>query len=184
MSWSFHISKCVTKVNKKLGLLRRQSYVLTKVQRIDIYKTMIRPIIEYGAVLIDNCSTSDSLKLEKLQRTAALICTGAMRRTETKLLLDLLGWENLSDRRQILKMIIFFKICRNLTPTYLNRNLNPINNIVSNYTLETQLVDQLPRTNVDWSNAKLLFSPNALDYGAHCHILFKILKTFPFLKIA
>ena len=41
----------------------------------------------------------------------------------------------MSDRRKILKMIIFFKICRNLTPTYLNRNLNPINNIVSNYTL-------------------------------------------------
>ena len=77
MSCSIHIDNCIKKTNKKLGLLRRQSYVLKKIQRIDIYKTMIKPIIEYGAVLTDNCSISDALKLDKVQRTAALICTGA-----------------------------------------------------------------------------------------------------------
>ena len=133
MSWSIHIDNCIKKTNKKLGLLRRQSYVLRKIQRIDIYKTMIRPIIEYGAVLTDNCSISDALKLDKVQRTAALICTGAMRRTESGLLLDFLGWEKLGDRRKLSKMAIFYKIINKTTPKYLFKNLNPIAN--STYSL-------------------------------------------------
>ena len=84
---------------------------------------MIRPVLEYGSILFDNCSTNDSLKLESCQRTAAFICTGAMKRTETKLLLDHLGWTNLHDRRKILKTSLFFKIMHNQTPPYLLRNI-------------------------------------------------------------
>ena len=124
MKWSFHIDQSIRRVNKKLGLLRRHSHTLNKKQLIDIYKTMIRPILEYGSIITDNCSVSDSLKLEKVQRTAALICTGAMRRTETKLLFDFLGWEDLSDRRRIAKTVLFYKIVNNLTPVYLTENLN------------------------------------------------------------
>ena len=85
---------------KKVGLLRRQSRILLNKQKIDIYKTIIRPVFEYGSALFDNCSINDSLKLESCQRTAALICTGAMKRTESKLLMRALGWESLSDRRK------------------------------------------------------------------------------------
>ena len=80
-------------------------------------------VLEYGSTITNNCSASDSLKLEKVQRTAALICTGAMRRTETKLLFDFLGWEDLSDRRRITKAVLFYKIVNNLTPVYLKENL-------------------------------------------------------------
>ena len=129
MKWSFHIDQSIKRVNKKLGLLRRHSHTLNKKQRIDIYKTMIRPILEYGSTITDNCSVSDSLKLEKVQRTAALICTGAMRRTETKLLFDFLGWEDLSDRGRIAKTVLFYKIVNNLTPVYLTENLNYNENV-------------------------------------------------------
>ena len=84
---------------------------------------MIRPVLEYGSVLFDNCSAYDNLKLESCQRTAALICTGAMRRTETKLLLEPLEWDSLHDRRKISKMSLFFKIMNKLTPPYLLRNI-------------------------------------------------------------
>ena len=99
MKWTAHIDYITRKARKKLGLLRRQSRNLTTKQKIDVYKTMIRPVLEYGSVLYDNCSTNDSLKLESCQRTAALICTGAMKRTETILLLEHLGWDSLHDRR-------------------------------------------------------------------------------------
>ena len=84
---------------------------------------MIRPILEYESVIFDNCSTSDHLKLESCQRSAALICTGAMRRTETKLLLEHLGWESLTNRRYISKISLFYKIMHNQTPPYLLRNI-------------------------------------------------------------
>ena len=88
---------------------------------IDIYKSMIRPILEYGSVLIDNCSTNDCLKLQHCQRTAALICTGAMRRTESKLLMDYLGWESLQERRKLMKLSTFYKIVRRTAPPYLHK---------------------------------------------------------------
>ena len=123
MKWTSHIDHIVRKTRKKLGLLRRQSQNLTTKQKIDIYKTMIRPILEYGSIIFDNCSTSDSLKLESCQRTAALICSGAMRRTETKVLLEHLEWDTLADRRTLFKTTLFYKIMRRQTPPYLFRNL-------------------------------------------------------------
>ena len=119
MKWTAHIEYVVGKSRKKLGLLRRQSRKL----KIDIYRTMIRPVLEYGSVLFDNCSAYDNLKLESCQRTAALICTGAMRRTETKLLLEHLEWDSLHDRHKISKTSLFFKIMNKLTPPYLLGNI-------------------------------------------------------------
>ena len=111
MKWTTHIDYSVRKARQKLGLLRRQSQKLMNKQKINIYKTMIRPVLEYnGSALFDNCSIGDSLKLESCQRTAALICSGAMRRTETNLLMNMLGWESLGDRRRVSKMTLFFKI--------------------------------------------------------------------------
>ena len=101
MKWTTHIENSIKKARKKLGVLRRQAQNLTLKQKIDIFNTMIRPILEYGSVIFDNCSTSDNLKLESCQRSAALICTGAMRQTETKLLLEQLGWETLKNRRYV-----------------------------------------------------------------------------------
>ena len=107
MKWTAHIDYIVGKTRKKLGLLHRQSRKLTIKQKIDIYRTMIRPVLEYGSVLFDNCSTYDNLKLESCQRTAALICTGTMKRTETKLVLEHLEWDNLHDRRKFQKCHYF-----------------------------------------------------------------------------
>ena len=125
MKWTTHIDYSVTvnKARKKLGLLRRQSKSLSTKQKIDIYKTMIRPVLEYGSVLFDNCSVCDNLKIESCQRTAALICTGAMRRTETKLLFEYLRWDSLEDRRKISKTSLFHKIIHNQAPLYLSRNI-------------------------------------------------------------
>jgi hypothetical protein len=143
MKWTTHIDYCVKKARKKLGLIRRQSQKLSKKQRVDLYKTMIRPVLEYGSALFDNCSTGDSLKLENCQRTAALICSGAMRRTESTLLLNLLGWESLSDRRKVSKMALFFKIIHNQTAPYLLRNLTFTDS--QTYRLRTSDSIKLPR---------------------------------------
>ena len=77
-------------------------------------------MFEYGSALFDNnyCSISDSLKLESCQSTAALTCTGAMKRTEFKLLMRVLGWESLSERRKISKLTLFYKIIHNASPYF------------------------------------------------------------------
>jgi hypothetical protein len=119
MKWSNHIDSCVKKARRKLGLLSRNAFKMNIRQRCDVYKVMIRPILEYGAAVIDNCSLNDSLKLESCQRYASLVCTGAMRRTETSKLMHELRWESLSSRRKYFKMLHFFKINSKFSPQYL-----------------------------------------------------------------
>ena len=141
---------------------------------------MIRPIIEYGAVLTDNCSISDALKLDKVQRTAALICTGAMRRTETGLLLDFLGWEKLGDRRKLSKTAIFYKIINKTIPEYLSKN--PIVN--STYSLRSSYSNLIkPYLSADVLNTKILSSPIALNCGTPYLMPSKFQTISPFLKL-
>ena len=97
---------------------------------------MIRPVLEYGHIIYDNCSSSAARSLEHLQRQAAIACTGAYKHTSYKSLLSELNWEPLSDRRHTYKLITYYKIKNKIYPRYLV-NLLP-NPPPSNYNLRHQ----------------------------------------------
>jgi len=99
--------------------LRRQSRKLSRLQTETVYTGIIQPILEYGSVLHHNCSASDSARLDLVQRKAALICTGAISRTETTKLMLELNWDSLSQRRLYAKLMLFYKTVLHLTPPYL-----------------------------------------------------------------
>jgi hypothetical protein len=123
MKWIKHISYVTAKATKIVGQMYRSSIHLNRNQLTGIFLKMIRPILEYGSIIYDNCSFGDSKKLENVQRRAALICTGAMRRTETRKIMQLLGWPSLENRRKQHKIVMFFKIYNNLTPLYLSESI-------------------------------------------------------------
>jgi len=60
-----------------------------------------------------------SKKLEQVQRAAALMCTGAYRKTSYDKLLVELGWETLETRRKYQRLILMYKMQNGLTPGYL-----------------------------------------------------------------
>ena len=62
---------------------------------------------------------SESDAIEKCQRNAALICTGAFRHTSNERLLNEFGWGNMESRRVVHRLTLFYKIYRSLTPPYL-----------------------------------------------------------------
>ena len=74
--------------------------------------------------MFDGLSVADSIKLESVQRRAARVCTGAMRRTELKVMLSDLEWDTLESRRKKAKLNLFFNIKHALVPGYLS-NLLP-----------------------------------------------------------
>ena len=67
-----------------------------------------------------------SNKIENIQRRAAMICTGAISRTETPKLLADVGWTSLKERRTKFKLIYFYKIYINANPIYLNGDLHAL----------------------------------------------------------
>ena len=121
LKWRDHVNHVVSSANKKLGLLKRRSFTLTRNQKSIIYINIIRPSIEYGSVIFSNCTIHDCLRLDNLQRRAAIICAGAWKHTETKRLMDELRWDSLAVRRNIADLTFFFKLTHNKLPLYLSK---------------------------------------------------------------
>ena len=85
----------------------------------NIYRTFVRPVMEYGDVIFDSCSENMKYDLEKLQIRAAQIVTGAKRYTPNALLYNETGWTPPSTRRKIHKLILFQQLVHNSAPPYL-----------------------------------------------------------------
>ena len=77
-----------------MNLLLPRSSLLT------IYKSFVRPHLNYGDVNYDQSNNSRlSDKIESVQYNAALAITGAIRGTSKEKLYQELGLESLKDRR-------------------------------------------------------------------------------------
>ena len=120
---------------------------------------MIRPILEYGCILFDGCSTRDYDLLESVQYDAARVCIGAMWNTNRQKLLVELGWEKLSNRRLYFKLLMFYKIKNSLVPDYLNILLPSVSDV--RYNLHNPHRLRLPRARTD--KYKFSFLPSAIE---------------------
>ena len=82
--------------------MKSLKYKLNRKSLEIFYSGFIRPILEYGDILF---AGSDSLSLEKInkiEREAKRISTGATARCNSQLLDIESKWENITDRRKIM----------------------------------------------------------------------------------
>lgn len=121
LTWSTHINQTIVRASRKLHLINNVKHLLPRRSLCSLYTTMVLPVIEYCDVVYDNCTIADSLAIERVQRRAALMCTGAYRHTSTDSLLADLGWQPLRIRREIHKLGLLYKILTSLVPPYLNQ---------------------------------------------------------------
>ena len=112
--------------------------------QLTIYTAFIRPILEYGSVLFDNCTSAMSDMVENVQRQAALTITRAYTNTSHIHLLQELWLSLLSHRRTLSKIILMYKIINSLTPSYL-RDLLPSAESIHNQTINSNNI-RLPKT--------------------------------------
>lgn len=125
LSWSSHIQSVVAKSNKRLGLMKRFKYLWSRKSLEKCYMSFIRPVIEYGNILYDNCTKEDHDNLENVQLEAARIVTGGKKRTSHDKLYRELGWLTLSVRRLISKLVKFYDIVNDNAPSYLKDIIQP-----------------------------------------------------------
>ena len=164
-SWIDHIHNLKTKASKSVGLLRMIQYKVPRSCLETLYKSFIRPILEYGNIIFDaspKCYLDD---LEHVQRDCAIICTGAYRHTSHDKLLHELGWEPLSIRRRNHRLSLMFKMLNRLVPDYIASLCPPVNESLPTYQLRnrtnlrtfsgrttTYLNSFMPKTVKDWNN--------------------------------
>ena len=67
LNWTHHINELVTKCSRTIGILIKFNYRWNRKVLEISYIGFIRPVMEYGNILYDSCSESDSKKLDQLQ---------------------------------------------------------------------------------------------------------------------
>ena len=97
-SWHQHINYIKDKAWARINIMRRLKYKLDRKSLESIYISFIRPLLEYGDTIWDNCTQYEKYELDKIQNEAARIATGATKLVSLTNLYKEIGWESLSKR--------------------------------------------------------------------------------------
>ena len=88
LNWNSHVSYIVDKCKKRLNLLYGRYPEIngepTKKTLLMIYRSLIRSILDYGAVALDSMSESNKKKLDVIQMKACLLYTSPSPRDRTR----------------------------------------------------------------------------------------------------
>lgn len=126
VKWSEHINEIVKKAMKRVDILRSLMYQLDRATLEKMYFTFVRPVLEYGDVVWDNCTEMESKTIENVQLSAARVVTGATRGTSHATIYRECGWEPLFKRREKHKLTTFYKIENNIIPDFLKKLVPPV----------------------------------------------------------
>ena len=120
LNFNIHISEKIAKANRGIGLIRKLAHILPKKSLITIYKSFVRPHLDYGDIIYDQPNNESFCNLiEKIQYNAALAITGAIKGTPQHKLYNELGIESLKFRRWFRRLCVFYKIKSTQIPKYL-----------------------------------------------------------------
>ncbi len=112
LRWREHIDYVCTKARKLIGLLYRRFYRnASSTCLLELYRTMIRPHLEYAAAVWDPHLKKDIEKLEKVQKFGLRMCIKDWNE-EYHNILALTGFPSLGDRRRYLKLCTLFKLIK------------------------------------------------------------------------
>ena len=107
----------VQKANKTIGLLCKLQTLLPRAPLITIFKSFIRPHLDYGDMIYDQTfNMSLQQKMETIHSNAALAITGAIRGSFREKLYQEFGLETFQQRRWYTELCCFYKILKSQSP--------------------------------------------------------------------
>ena len=152
-TWGDHTQKIYEKAATRLNIMRMLKYDIDRKSLHQFYISFIRPTLEYGNIIWDNCTKQQSDLLESIQLDAARIITGLRKGTSHDILYKETGLCPLVTRRKHSKLIQFFKILNNEAPPYINDIVKNFNTHETGYNLRSSnLRHPIPRT-VSYKNS-------------------------------
>ena len=98
--WNKHIESIIASASKQITYLRKLKYILPKETLNKLCCTYIRPLLEYASEAWDDCTITDSNRLEQVQLTAARIVIGLPAFSSLCSLYSKNGMENSSRKKK------------------------------------------------------------------------------------
>ena len=124
----------ISKANKGISLIKRLYRHLPRKSLLCIYKSFIRPHLDYADVIYDQPHIDSFCnKIESVQYNAALAITGGIKGSSRERLYQERGLESLRERRWYRRQVYFFNIVSGNSPEYL-RSLLPMKQYSYNQT--------------------------------------------------
>ena len=121
ISWSHHISYMINKSNKQMGRIKHAFEFLDKNIIRLLYKSLVRPHLEYGAVIWNPQRQGEIDRIEKVQnRSTKIPSLYGFSHEERNLKLNLPTLENRRRRGDLIQM---FKLAKNIDEINLH---NPV----------------------------------------------------------
>lgn len=114
MLWATHITNICAKTRKLIGLMYRQFHLCKPETALLLYKTFIRPHMEYASIMWDPHQCKDIQMLENTQKFALRVCYRDWSSHYVELL-DRASLPSLANRRRQAKLCHLFKIIHGLT---------------------------------------------------------------------
>ena len=162
LHWGKHIEDICAKAYRILGLLKRNLSACTKEVKLQGYKGLVRPVLEYASAAWDPHQKYLQEKIEGVQKSAARFITSDYSRepgSMTEILQDL-DLEPLQERRRQSRLILFCKGIFNQAklptevleePTRKTKNMHnlPFRQLSANS--DTYKNSFMPRTIKDWN---------------------------------
>ena len=142
LRWSDHVGAKIKKARHELFQLRRIHNTLYKPALVSVYTIYIRPILEYGSLVLSSLSQTSHDRLESLQRHAGRVC------------LDLPLFEpthhtslsTLSSRRQYRQLVFAHALVHGRVPHHLRNTSRPDFAQRSHHDLRRQRTYAIPTT--------------------------------------
>ena len=135
LSWNDHIDDLLNRAGKRIDILSYLKYRIDRFTLEIMYKSYIRPTIEYGDVIMSNMNEQQIQSIESVHKRAGMIISGAIRGTSSETVLGELGWCSISKRREIHKLVLFYKIFHHEAPRYLSEAIPGLVHERTNYNL-------------------------------------------------
>ena len=109
LTFQYHVNENIKKAMK--GILRKLQSILPRTCLLTIYKSFIRPHLDYGDVVYDQPSNDAfSNKLKTVEYNASLAITGTIKGASHEKLYQELRLEYLQQRRWMRHLCLFYKV--------------------------------------------------------------------------
>ena len=115
LQWNLQVASTARKANGVLAFVRRNLKGAPRKAKEMTYTILVRPILEYGAVIWDPHQKQSIHRLEQVQRRAArFVCNSYTKTQSVSALLHQLNWTSLEERRRCQRLTLLYKITEGL----------------------------------------------------------------------